>query len=143
MTAVCSQCWCPATSGLALRLRTVAAPNRRGPLRRPRVEPDAGASTNRRLDATRATRCRSQPACRRSAEGLTNKQISARLVISPHTAGAHVEHILTKLGFTSRGPDRAPTIADSEHRGSPSAATQTNTIDACENAICRCCSGRV
>ncbi|WP_345342917.1 ATP-binding protein, partial [Rhodococcus olei] len=36
------------------------------------------------------------------AEGLTNKAIASRLVISPRTADGHVEHILTKLGFTSR-----------------------------------------
>lgn len=36
------------------------------------------------------------------AEGLTNKSIAARLVISQRTARGHVEHILTKLGFTSR-----------------------------------------
>ncbi|KXF51357.1 protein kinase [Rhodococcus sp. SC4] len=35
-------------------------------------------------------------------EGLTNKEIAARLVISPRTAQGHVEHLLTKLGFTSR-----------------------------------------
>ncbi|QIZ37812.1 LuxR C-terminal-related transcriptional regulator [Saccharopolyspora sp. ASAGF58] len=36
------------------------------------------------------------------AQGLTNKDIATTLVISPRTAEAHVEHILTKLGFTSR-----------------------------------------
>lgn len=36
------------------------------------------------------------------AEGMTNKEIAARLVISPRTAQGHVEHLLTKLGFTSR-----------------------------------------
>ncbi|MEV5834462.1 protein kinase [Nocardia sp. NPDC052112] len=36
------------------------------------------------------------------ARGLTNKAIAARLVISQRTAEGHVEHILTKLGFTSR-----------------------------------------
>ncbi|MBU3064356.1 protein kinase [Nocardia sp. NEAU-G5] len=36
------------------------------------------------------------------AQGLTNKQIAAKLVISQRTAEGHVEHILTKLGFTSR-----------------------------------------
>ncbi|MFI5719611.1 protein kinase [Nocardia sp. NPDC051750] len=36
------------------------------------------------------------------AEGLTNKAIAARLVISQRTAQGHVEHILTKLGYTSR-----------------------------------------
>ncbi|MGD6753426.1 helix-turn-helix transcriptional regulator [Streptomyces sp. BH105] len=36
------------------------------------------------------------------AEGLSNRQIAQRLVISKRTADAHVEHILTKLGFSSR-----------------------------------------
>ncbi|MEU6083429.1 LuxR C-terminal-related transcriptional regulator [Streptomyces sp. NPDC047108] len=36
------------------------------------------------------------------AEGLSNKDIASRLVIAPRTAEAHVEHILSKLGFTSR-----------------------------------------
>ncbi len=36
------------------------------------------------------------------AQGWTNKQIAAQLVISRRTAEGHVEHILTKLGFTSR-----------------------------------------
>jgi predicted ATPase/DNA-binding CsgD family transcriptional regulator len=35
-------------------------------------------------------------------QGLSNKQIADTLVISSRTAEAHVEHILTKLGFTSR-----------------------------------------
>ncbi|KAF0961105.1 Serine/threonine-protein kinase PknD [Rhodococcus sp. T7] len=36
------------------------------------------------------------------AEGLTNRAIATRLVIANRTAQGHVEHILTKLGFTSR-----------------------------------------
>jgi predicted ATPase/DNA-binding CsgD family transcriptional regulator len=36
------------------------------------------------------------------ARGMTNKEIASRLVISQRTAEGHVEHILTKLGFTSR-----------------------------------------
>jgi predicted ATPase/DNA-binding CsgD family transcriptional regulator len=36
------------------------------------------------------------------AEGLSNKEIAARLVIAQRTAEGHVEHILTKLGFSSR-----------------------------------------
>ncbi|MDP3891369.1 LuxR C-terminal-related transcriptional regulator [Nocardioides sp.] len=36
------------------------------------------------------------------AEGLTNKEIATRLVIAQRTAETHVEHILDKLGMTSR-----------------------------------------
>ncbi len=36
------------------------------------------------------------------ADGLTNQAIATRLVISLRTAQGHVEHILAKLGFTSR-----------------------------------------
>ncbi|WP_188783472.1 ATP-binding protein [Nocardioides phosphati] len=35
-------------------------------------------------------------------QGLTNREIADALVISTRTAEGHVEHILTKLGFTSR-----------------------------------------
>jgi DNA-binding NarL/FixJ family response regulator len=34
--------------------------------------------------------------------GLSNQDIATKLVISRRTAEAHVENILTKLGFTSR-----------------------------------------
>ena len=36
------------------------------------------------------------------AEGLTNREIAVRLVISPRTAETHVDHILAKLGMSSR-----------------------------------------
>ena len=36
------------------------------------------------------------------AQGMSNKEIAGRLVISTRTVEAHVEHILTKLAFTSR-----------------------------------------
>jgi non-specific serine/threonine protein kinase len=35
-------------------------------------------------------------------QGLTNRQIADRLIVTERTAGAHIEHILDKLGFTSR-----------------------------------------
>ncbi|WP_253873738.1 ATP-binding protein [Actinomadura rupiterrae] len=36
------------------------------------------------------------------AEGLTNREIAERLVIAKRTVDSHLEHILGKLGFTSR-----------------------------------------
>ncbi|GHB59391.1 LuxR family transcriptional regulator [Streptomyces umbrinus] len=36
------------------------------------------------------------------AEGLSNRAIAAKLVLSPRTVEVHVEHILSKLGFRSR-----------------------------------------
>ncbi|RZL78358.1 MAG: LuxR family transcriptional regulator [Rhodococcus sp. (in: high G+C Gram-positive bacteria)] len=36
------------------------------------------------------------------ADGLTNREIATKLVISQRTVDAHVEHIRTKLGFRSR-----------------------------------------
>ncbi|MFD9804766.1 LuxR C-terminal-related transcriptional regulator, partial [Streptomyces sp. NPDC059071] len=50
------------------------------------------------------------------AEGLTNKQIAAKLVISPRTAQGHVEHILTKLGFTSRAQIAAWIAEDADRQ---------------------------
>ena len=36
------------------------------------------------------------------ARGLSNKQIAARLVITPKTVGNHVEHIYAKIGASTR-----------------------------------------
>jgi predicted ATPase/DNA-binding CsgD family transcriptional regulator len=45
---------------------------------------------------------REQQVAELAAEGLTNKAIADKLVISQRTAQGHMEHILSKLGFTSR-----------------------------------------
>ncbi|WP_043735568.1 helix-turn-helix domain-containing protein, partial [Nocardia asiatica] len=45
---------------------------------------------------------REKDVARLVAAGHSNKRIAADLVISVRTAETHVEHILTKLGFTSR-----------------------------------------
>ena len=45
------------------------------------------------------------------AAGRSNKQIAAELVISQRTAEGHVEHILTKLGFSSRAQVAAWVVA--------------------------------
>jgi DNA-binding CsgD family transcriptional regulator len=36
------------------------------------------------------------------AEGLSNKEIAARLLISPHTVDSHIRGIMNKLGCNSR-----------------------------------------
>ncbi|GGQ35033.1 helix-turn-helix transcriptional regulator [Streptosporangium pseudovulgare] len=56
-----------------------------------RPRPAQGGLTERERDVLRLI-----------AEGLSNRQIAARLHISPSTAGVHVSHILSKLGATTR-----------------------------------------
>jgi len=46
------------------------------------------------------------------ADGLTNKQIGARLFISERTVDSHVRSILNKLGFSSRTQIAAWLAAD-------------------------------
>jgi predicted ATPase/DNA-binding CsgD family transcriptional regulator len=59
------------------------------------------AGTSREGPSTKLTK-REHQVAELVGEGLTNKAIATRLVISPRTAQGHVEHILVKLGFTSR-----------------------------------------
>ena len=40
--------------------------------------------------------------CELIAEGLSNRQIAERLVISPRTAESHVQNALSKLDFANR-----------------------------------------
>jgi DNA-binding NarL/FixJ family response regulator len=51
------------------------------------------------------------------AQGKTNREIAATLVIAPRTAEGHVEHILAKLGFTAR-TQVAAWVAERKPRGS-------------------------
>ncbi|MEV4399317.1 response regulator transcription factor [Nonomuraea sp. NPDC049607] len=53
------------------------------------------------------------------AEGLSNRQIAARLHISPSTAGVHVSHILAKLGATARTEAAAIAFRDGLTGSSP------------------------
>ena len=45
---------------------------------------------------------REREVARLVADGLSNREIAARLVISERTAQNHVQHILDKLGFANR-----------------------------------------
>jgi DNA-binding CsgD family transcriptional regulator len=55
-----------------------------------------------RLAAPPALSPREDEVSKLVADGLTNRQIATRLVISERTAETHVQHILTKLGFSTR-----------------------------------------
>ncbi|RSM59412.1 LuxR family transcriptional regulator [Kibdelosporangium aridum] len=55
-----------------------------------------------REDASAPLTRREQQVAELIADGLSNKEIAARLVIARRTAEGHVERILQKLGFTSR-----------------------------------------
>jgi len=61
-------------------------------------EPVAAASNGQVPPLTR----RETEIARLVSRGLSNKEIASTLVISPRTAEGHVEHILDKLGFSSR-----------------------------------------
>ena len=66
-------------------------------LRERRVQAMAGSSRGQQ-----ALTPRELEVARLVAQGMSNKDIATTLVVSPRTAEAHVEHILTKLGFSSR-----------------------------------------
>jgi DNA-binding NarL/FixJ family response regulator len=52
------------------------------------------------------------------AQGLSNREIASALVIAQRTAESHVEHILAKLGFTSRAQVAAWAAEQHINRGS-------------------------
>jgi non-specific serine/threonine protein kinase len=83
--------------GLELPAEDVFAYALEQPLEKPPKKPPAPAVS----DAAPLTPRQLQVA-RLIAAGRSNKEIAAELVISLRTAENHVEHILTKLGFTSR-----------------------------------------
>jgi non-specific serine/threonine protein kinase len=66
-----------------------------------RAESSALVPTATGAARTTLTR-REQQVAELVAQGLSNKDIAARLVIAPRTAEGHVDRILTKLDFTSR-----------------------------------------
>jgi DNA-binding NarL/FixJ family response regulator len=67
-------------------------------LEEPAAPPAPAAAAGSRVALTR----RERQVAELIADGLSNKQIAARLMVGTRTAESHVENILTKLGFTSR-----------------------------------------
>ena len=55
----------------------------------------------------------------RVADGLSNKKIADSLLISRRTTESHIEHIFTKLGFTSRAQIAALVSAKLSHAEAP------------------------
>ena len=62
----------------------------------------AGHRVPRRQEGPAGLTAREVEVLRLVALGLSNKQIAARLVISPKTAGNHIEHIYSKIGANNR-----------------------------------------
>jgi HD-GYP domain-containing protein (c-di-GMP phosphodiesterase class II) len=62
----------------------------------------AGHRVGRRREGPAGLTAREVEVLRLLARGLSNKKIAAQLVISPKTAGNHIEHIYTKIAATNR-----------------------------------------
>ena len=62
----------------------------------------AGQRVPRRREGPAGLTQREVEVLRLLARGLSNKEIAARLVISPKTAGNHVEHIYAKIHASTR-----------------------------------------
>jgi DNA-binding CsgD family transcriptional regulator len=61
------------------------------------------------------------------AQGLTNREIAERLVVSERTAEGHVEQIRNKLGFNNRSQVAAWAVAGGRGIPQPTAAAATET----------------
>ena len=87
-----------------------AAAELRAEVRAGRLDGDAaeavlsagGHRVRRRRDGPAGLTAREVEVLRLLAQGLSNKEIAQRLVISPKTAGNHIEHIYAKIGASSR-----------------------------------------
>jgi DNA-binding NarL/FixJ family response regulator len=62
----------------------------------------AGHRVARRVEGPGGLTRREVEVLRLVARGASNKGVAAALVISPKTAGTHIEHIYAKLGVTNR-----------------------------------------
>ena len=62
----------------------------------------AGHRVRRRREGLAGLTAREVEVLRLLAQGLSNKEIANRLVISPKTAGNHIEHIYARIDASSR-----------------------------------------
>ena len=62
----------------------------------------AGHRLPRRREAVAGLTAREVEVLILLARGMSNRQIAERLVITPKTAGNHIEHIYAKIGASSR-----------------------------------------
>jgi DNA-binding NarL/FixJ family response regulator len=62
----------------------------------------AGHRVQRRRQGPAGLTAREVEVLRLVARGRSNKDIAAELVITPKTAGNHIEHIYTKIGASNR-----------------------------------------
>jgi DNA-binding CsgD family transcriptional regulator len=76
---------------LALSIEEAVAYAQRGRGERKRASSGWASLTRAELDVVKLV-----------GEGLGNKDVAARLFVSPRTVQAHLTHIYTKLGLTSR-----------------------------------------
>jgi predicted ATPase/class 3 adenylate cyclase/DNA-binding CsgD family transcriptional regulator len=83
-----SSAWAEGTS---LTIEEAIAYIRRGRGERKRASSGWASLTRAELDVVKLV-----------SEGLGNKQVAARLFVSPRTVQAHLNHVYTKLGLTSR-----------------------------------------
>jgi DNA-binding CsgD family transcriptional regulator len=79
------------TEGSALSIEEATAYALRGRGERKRASSGWGSLTRAELEVAKLV-----------SEGLGNKEVAARLFVSPRTVQAHLTHIYTKLGLTSR-----------------------------------------
>ena len=77
--------------GAALSIEEATAYAQRGRGERKRASSGWASLTRAELDVVKLV-----------SEGLGNKDVAARLFVSPRTVQAHLTHVYTKLGLTSR-----------------------------------------
>jgi HD-GYP domain-containing protein (c-di-GMP phosphodiesterase class II) len=87
----------------AKQLRSEASSGRLDPDATDAVLAAAGHRTRRKPNLVGGLSPREMDVLALIVRGKSNRQIAEALVISPKTAGSHVEHIYAKLGVTTRG----------------------------------------